>query len=237
MVRLDIQTYNHLSKAITPRQCSMSGVRKIEEEPGWAEIFLPIQAFTNSNIQTHEPKKHSGVGVPAYVANRQLAQMSYHTSLFHLPCLALLTPFCKVSAWDSATGRLELELDDQPMMVTKLQALQETIVQTLTANSKWLPFHQRSRQSIEQTFHKLLRGTTFTVYVHGPNPEGNQTGRVWMWKAGAWQKGVTHASFKKGQQIRLAIRFQGICFLPSSNGGETYTRLQHQVVSVIHKAS
>jgi hypothetical protein len=215
----------------------MSGFRKQEEDSGWAEIFLPIQAFDISNIQTQEPRKHSGVGVPAYVANRHLAQMSYHTNLLRLPCLALLTPFCKVASWDSATGRLELELDDQQVMLTKLQALQEIIIQTLHTNSKWLPFHQRSRPAIEQTFHKLLRGTTFTVYVHGPNPEGKQMGRVWMWKTGGWQKGVAHTSFKKGQMIRLAIRFQGICFLPSTNGGETYTRLQHQVVSVIHKTT
>jgi len=215
----------------------MSELNKIEQEPGWAEIFLPIQAFDISNIQTQEPKKHSGIGVPAYVANRHLAQMSYHTSLLHLPCVSVFTPFCKVAAWDSTTGRLDLDIEDQPMMITKLNALQETIIQTLLKQSKWLPSHQRSRHVIEQTFHKLLRGTTFTVYVHGPNPEGCQTGRVWMWKTGSWQKGVTQASFRKGQQIRLGIRFQGICFLPSSNGGEVYTRLQHQVISVIHKLS
>lgn len=212
----------------------MSGSAKADHEPGWAEIFLPIQAFDISNLQTQEPKKHSGIGVPAYVANRHLAQMSYHTSLLHLPCLALLTPFCKVASWDSSTGRLDLDLEDQPTMVTKLNALQESIQHTLLKQPKWLPNHQRTRSAIEQTFHKLLRGTTFTVYVHGPNPEGNQTGRVWMWKSGTWQKGVTHASFRKGQPIRLALRFQGICFLPSSNG-DVFTRLQHQVISVIHK--
>jgi hypothetical protein len=213
----------------------MSGLGKVDQEPGWAEIFLPIQAFTISNIQTQEPKKHSGIGVPAYVANRHLAQMSYHTSLLHLPCVAVFTPFCKVAAWDSTTGRLDLEIDDQPSMITKLNALQEMIQDMLLKQSKWLPSHQRTRAAIEQTFHKLLRGTMFTVYVHGSNPEGKQTGRVWMWKTGVWQKGVSQASFRKGQQIRLAIRFQGICFLPSSNGGDVYTRLQHQVISIIHK--
>ena len=215
----------------------MSMTNKQDQESGWAEIFLPIQAFDISNIRTQDPKKHSGIGVPAYVANRHLAQMSYHTSLLHLPCLAVMTPFCKVLSWDSLTGRLELDLDDESIMVTKLHALQETIQNTLYLQSKWLPYQQRSRHAIEQTFHKLLKGTTFTVYVHGPNPEGTQTGRVWMWNTGVWQKGVTQASFRKGQQIRLAIRFQGICFLPSSSGSDVYTRLQHQVVSVIHKAS
>lgn len=207
------------------------------EESGWAEIFLPIQAFDISNIQTHEPKKHSGIGVPAYVANRHLAQMSYHTSLFHLPCLAVLTPFCKVSSWDSSTGRLDIDIEDSPVMLTKINALQESIQNTLLKQSKWIPSHQQTKVGIEQTFHKLLRGTTFTVYVHGPNPEGKQVGRVWMWKSNTWQKGVSQASFRKGQQIRLAIRFQGICFLPSSNGSDMFTRLQHQVISVIHKGA
>lgn len=207
-----------------------------EKEPGWAEIFLPLQALDVSNIHTQEPKKHSGIGVPTYVANRYLAQMSYHTSLLQLPCVAVLTPFCKVSSWDSSTGRLDLELHEQPMMVAKLHAFQEKILQTIVAHSNWLPNHQRTRAAIEQTFHKLLRGTIFTVYVHGPNPEGVQTGRVWMWKTGVWQKGVTHASFRKGQLIRLAIRFQGICLCPNGNGSEVFTRIQHQVISVIHKS-
>lgn len=206
-----------------------------EKEPGWAEIFLPLQAFDVSNIYTQEPKKHSGIGVPTYVANRHLAQMSYRTTLLQLPCVAVLTPFCKVSSWDSSTGRLELDIQDQSMMITKLHAFQEMILQTLITHSKWLPSHQRTRTAIEQTFHKLLRGTTFTVYVHGPNPEGAQTGRVWMWKTGVWQKGVTQASFRKGQMIRLAIRFQGICLCPNGTGTEVFTRIQHQVISIIHK--
>jgi hypothetical protein len=59
-------------------------------------------------------------------------------------------------------------------------------------------------------------------------------GRVWIWKENQWHKGANSTIFKKDQEIRIGLRFQGICFLPSQNS-KTRFRLQHQTIAIFSK--
>jgi hypothetical protein len=206
-----------------------------------AEMFLPFQALEPSNICINEPYSfktshtaHSNESNQGE-QTKTIALLSYKTSVFTLPSLNILTQFCRVSAWDSATGRLDLEIDPTSITASKCIALQDFITTTLKAKPSWLPVGQRKPDDISANFQKLLYNGILTVYLHGANPEKKVMGRAWQYMKGIWERGVGPGSFKKGQQIRVALRFQGLCFITLVNGVVRY-RLQHQTVCIYHKA-
>jgi hypothetical protein len=205
-----------------------------------AEIFLPFQALEPSNICINEPYSFKTTHAVQNTQSNQpeqtktIALLSYKTPVFTLPSLNILTQFCRVFAWDSATGRLDLEIDPSSTTASKCHALQEFIMLTLKSKPAWLPASQRRPDDISANFQKLLYNGILTVYLHGANPEKKVMGRAWQYAKGIWERGVGPGSFKKGQQIRIALRFQGLCFITLANGVVRY-RLQHQTVCVYHK--
>jgi len=204
-------------------------------EPGWAELFLPLQTIEVQHIQIEEPKKLLGPGVPLYAADRPIAALSYIHSMFRMPVLNILTPFLKVHSWDSVTGRLELEVEAGSSTAMKCISIQSHILSLLAANPQWLLPHTKTKQELLENFQEIISGQILTIYLHGSNPEQKQTGRVWVWREDGWQKGASSTSFKRGQQIRVALRFQGVCFLQTAAKKMRY-RIQHQTISVFHKS-
>jgi hypothetical protein len=203
-------------------------------EPGWAEIFIPLQAIEVHNIHIDEPKKLIGPGIPSYAIDRPIALLSYSTSLFRMPTLGILTPFLKIHSWDSTTGKLELDITSDPIVSTKYFMIQEHILNLLSSKPQWLFPHTRSKEDLRANFQEFIHEDILTIYLHGPNPEKKQTGRVWIWRDDEWQKGAGPNSFKKGQQIRVALRFQGVCFLQTPAKKMRY-RIQHQTVTIFQK--
>jgi hypothetical protein len=206
----------------------------MSRDPGWAECFVPMQSIDIGNVIIDEPKKATGPGIPPYAADRLLAPLSYKDPAFNMPTLAVLTPFLTVQSWDSSTGRLDLDLDLKSTIGMKCMALQEYALSLLKAHPLWFPIQQRTADQITSSFQQMIQGNTMTIYLHGPNPENRQTGRVWLWKAHTWQKGAAPSSFKRGQRIRVALRFQGICFLKTLVG-RVKCRFQHQTIAIIHE--
>jgi len=205
-------------------------------EPGWAEFFLPLQAIEVQHIQIEEPKKPVGPGIPLYAIDRPIAALSYSHPNYRMPILNILTPFLKVHSWDSLTGRLELEVDISSQIAMKCSLIQEHFIHLLSSNLHWLLPYTQSKEELRENFQEIIHDQILSIYLHGPNPEKKQTGRVWIWNKPHWQKGASGASFKKGQQIRVALRFQGICFLQTSSKKMKY-RIQHQTISIFHKSN
>lgn len=221
------------------------------DECGKAEIFLPFQALETVNICINEPytfktstnyyqslqgqQLQQGNQTHQNEQSKTIALLSYKTPVYTLPSLNILTQFCRVAAWDSTTGRLDLDIDPASTTATKCLALQDFITSTLKVKSSWLPTNQRRPEDISANFQKLLYNGIMTIYLHGSNPEKKVMGRAWQFNKGLWERGVGPGSFKKGQQIRVALRFQGLCFITLSNGVVRY-RLQHQTVCVYHKS-
>ena len=153
-----------------------------------------------------------------------------------MPTLAILTPFLKVSSWDSSTGRLDMEVDNHSLAFQKFLSIEETILDLLASHPSWLRAHKSAKEELKHTFQRILKDNIFTVYLHGLNQDTKPAGRVWIHKEGAWSKGATASSFKRGQQLRVAVRLQGVCFLQYP-GQPTRLRIQHQTVAVLHKTA
>ena len=191
------------------------------DDTGWAELFLPIQSVSVDAINMQIPKHVHNI--------RPLFEFQYRTDDYTLLNLPILTTFLKVHSWDSSTGRLELETDT--ITAAKIIAIQKRILQIVTSHPNWA-----SRQStIQQDFQYMYHNSILTVYLHGSNPDQAHTGRVWVWSGSQWKKGVSAMTLKKGQLIRLAVRFQGVCTL-LSDGPRTRYRIQHQSVAIYKKS-
>ena len=202
------------------------------KEPGWTEIFLPLQALEVRNISISEPKPTKYTNTFSTI-EKPLSLLSYKTETFNLPCLAVLTPFVKVYAWDPTIGRLDLEIEQNSITENKLFAMQDKILELLTENISWFPGF-KNIEDIKNNFQHILFGSIFTIYLHGLNPEKKQIGRVWIWNNDVWQKGASSTMFKKGQHLRVALRFQGVCAIKLTNG-KTRLRLQHQTIAIFIK--
>ena len=203
-------------------------------DTGWNEMFLPLEQMEMDHIKLEAPKRlHSAETDIRY--ERRILPLSYEAPLFRLPCLAVITPFMKVHSWDSSTGRLEFEIDEGSIVHRQITAFEQRIIQLLLENTIWLEYTPSNIQThILQNLQYAIHDSILTLYLHGQNISTKPMGRVWGWKQGAWTKGATQASFKTGQQLRVAIRFQGICFFPNSPAKSKY-RIQHQTVAVYYK--
>ena len=198
---------------------------------GWAEFFIPLQNIQPLHIKLDEPKKQASLN-----QDRPIAHLSYESTLFKMPTLAILTPFLKVSSWDSSTGRLDMEVDEHSLGFQKFLSVEETLLDLLASHPSWLRANKSSKEELKHTFQRILKDNIFTVYLHGQNQDTKPAGRVWIYKEGAWSKGATASSFKRGQQLRVAVRLQGVCFLQYP-GQPTRLRIQHQTVAVLHKTA
>jgi len=118
----------------------------------------------------------------------------------------------------------------------KCSSIQDHIIDLLASKPQWFQPYIKKKEDLLSNFQHIIQGNILTIYLHGSNPEQKQTGRVWIWNQSNWQKGASSTSFKKGQLIRIALRFQGVCFLQTSLKDTKY-RIQHQTVAIFHKTA
>ncbi len=202
-------------------------------DTGWNEFFIPLETINIENIEITK----IGRGSSHDKAHDIMYTLSYLTDTFILNSVPILTPFMKVHSWDSSTGRLELEADNDSTAYTKFSRIQELFFDYLTANlDDFRKYSVFTKMDLFNTFQQIVYKNIFVVYLHGINPQQKRNmGRVWVLGAGGWIKGVNIDTFKKGQQVRVAFRFQGISYSPggASSSGKIKCRLQHQTVAVI----
>lgn len=204
------------------------------KDNGWIEAFLPLQALEIGCIEIQEPKLVSSphLSTTVYSTERPIACLSYKTETFRMPCLSILTPFCKVKSWDSMTGKLDLEVEEDSLTSIKFAALQQQIFSLLEENPQWFSLSgAKLKQDLMNNVQQLFQENILTVYLHGINLEKKQMGRAWIWKNNIWQKGVVSSTFQKGKEVRLALRFQGISFLHNKDTYKIKYRIQHQVIA------
>ncbi len=205
---------------------------------GWGEMVVPLQTFTIDKSCLQPPQKYYESSFQQY-KERLISSIQYKVSSCIMDNLSLLTPFLQVNSWDSKNGKLELLLDLQNPLHLKLVQFQEHILDMLVANQiMWLGTTYHTRESLYNCFRPMIVGNICNVYLHGNNNGSGNCGRVWIYKNGSWSKGVNNQSFQKNDVVRIALRFQGLCYLgnPYKNNKLMF-RLQHQTLGIFHKGS
>jgi hypothetical protein len=204
------------------------------QDTGWIEMVLPLEHLDVHAINLEPPKRLRSIESDTRY-ERVILPLVYETPVFKMPNLAILTPFMKVHSWDSSTGRLEFDLERDSLTYKTFIEFEQAILQLLMKHPEWLDYKSENLQShIERHLQYSIVDTILTLYLHGQNTSTKPMGRLWGWKQGLWTKGATQASFKKGQELRVAVRFQGICFFPNAPAKSKY-RIQHQTIAVYYK--
>jgi len=202
--------------------------------PGNVELSIPIQALEIGKVHLSSlqilPERNPKPGVE----NRPIAPLSYVDSGVTLPCLSILLPSLKITRWDPATGRLDLDLSNFQYVYTKLNTLQEYIISTVyMQQASWLGRSDLDHDTVRLLLQPLISHNTLTLFLHGPNPSLKVAGRAWLWNKGKWSRGSKVSSFVVGKEARICVRLHGLCLVNNKGDAVSRFRIQHQVISAL----
>lgn len=206
----------------------------VNNDTGWNEFFIPLEKIDEESIKITKVVKtnvHDKVYDMMYL-------LSYSNYIFSMPNISIITPFMKIHSWDSSTGRLEFEIEQDSPEYTKFCKIQDIIFEYLIQNIHDLKKYGISTKTeLVNTFKQIIYKNIFSVYVHGPNPQQKKAGRVWILNSKGWEKGVENETFKKGNSARVAFRYQGISHSESPIGitKKLKCRLRYQTVVIIQE--
>jgi hypothetical protein len=190
--------------------------------------FIPTQKLEINNIKPGSLYWHS-VNPP-----KPITPLSYVDKNINLQQLCILTPFCKVKNINLGTGRIQLDVSEQPAFVQKILAMQENLIQTINTNyQQYFPNKLFTIEEIRRLFQSLIEKNVLTIYI----PYGrNDTIPIYESETG-WTSGISNSNniIKVGDKIRIALKIYGISYqyIRSWTGR---SRIQHQVFS-IYKSS
>lgn len=187
----------------------------------WMEWTIPIQKLEVTKVQTRQIQKSA----------KPITPLSYVDGPFILQHVNILLPPLQIKEYDGTSGKLVLSLNESPGSLSKLQALQETLLQKVyQQQSSWFPSETiRSKDQIHSLFQPFIEGDTLHLYC--PLQTAEKKTFIYVWKNGIWNKFTDIMLLQKGDVIRPVIRLQGISFQTNQlNGSWTGRfRVQHRI--------
>lgn len=186
------------------------------ESSGNTETFIPLDNLDVNYIDIHDPLSSYPIRVP-------VASISYTNSLYTIPRLSIFTKLVNVVAWDSEKFRLDLSDAEN---FGPLQEFQECIIKKISENPEWSNCSKISVDEVRTRFQPIISKGLLSLYINSNNSD-----KINIYNNKTSRKGVSDNLFYQGQQLRIALRFQGIFFMKNSQG-KLFYRLQHQIISI-----
>lgn len=174
------------------------------------ECTLPLANLQLSSLQVLSPRDHG---------EKILFPLRYEDPLFSTQTVTLLLPPLKLKTYSATTQLLEVYADP---ILSKLQAIQESLLAKLATEKAWLAAVSLKGVEIQQLFQPILKNNILTVFLHP---------KTWIFRAGSWKQGP-HTEFSAGSTIQLVLRLQGLQVLLPTNPGKRI-RIQHQTLGVL----
>lgn len=199
------------------------------------EWTIPIQKLEVNKIQVGQLQK----------SLKPLTPLSYADGPIVFQSLNLLLPPLVVKEYDTATGKLLLNLNDSSQTASKLMALQDSLLQAVFTNQKvWFPDSNRTKEQLNAFFQPFVENAVLHLYcpIQPAQNTGNLAGRnqeirknmISIWKDNSWKQLNTTGLIVKGESIRVALRLQGISYQMNTNTG-LWTgrfRVQHKICCI-----
>ena len=184
------------------------------------EWTIPIQKLEVNKIQVGQLQK----------SIKPLTPLSYADGPIIFQNLNLLLPSLPIKEYDSSTGKLVLSLSESPQTLSKLLAIQESLLTSVHTNQKlWFSDSSRTKEQIQNSFQPFVETNHLYLYCPLQNQEKRHT--IHIWKDGEWKRFAATGLIQKGDSIRVALRLQGISYQMNSTNG-TWTgrfRAQHKI--------
>ena len=204
------------------------------------EWQLPIQKVEIGNINIGSPWARLSHGESA---QKPMAPLSYFGTQFRLPFVSLIFPPLPVIEYNSATGKLVLDMFESSLASIKLNTLQDTIVNAISYHQAGWFKSEFSKDEIIRGFQPIIQDNH--LHLHCPSP--SHLSGASIFKDGVWKK-LTADDLKLGTRVRVAVKIHGISFLnreqvgckPLATGGKDVDvkwsgkcRLQHRILGFI----
>lgn len=180
------------------------------------EWCIPVQSLDTHKVGFGSLQKHT---LPFHYTDGPL-QFQH---------LTLMLPIATVKSYDSTTGRLSVSLHGSTGATAKLHSLQDAILLYISSHQNTLfSGAGRGLDELRTGFQSILHNNTLQLYCP---LEGND---VQMYRQGGWTPLQAHM-LREGQQLRIALRIQGVSFHmnPVSGSFTGKFRLQHRILSMI----
>lgn len=174
------------------------------------ECTIPAVSLQLSSLQALAPRDHG---------EKILFPLRYEDPLFSAQTVTLLLPPLKLKSYSATTQLLEVYADP---ILSKLQAIQEALLQQLLSQKAWLSSASLRASEIQHLFQPMLKQNILTVFLHP---------KTWIFRNGTWKQGPA-TEFSAGSTLQLVLRLQGLQVLPPTNPGKRI-RIQHQTLGVL----
>lgn len=206
------------------------------------EWQLPLQKVEIGNINIGSPWT-SAQG--AERTQKPMAPLSYFGTQFRLPFVSLIFPPLPVVEYNSATGKLVLDMFETNLASIKLNTLQDTIINAICYHQAVWFRTEFTKEEISNGFQQIIQNNHLHLHcpaaaaTHasedaGVSEDNHNVRSIPLFKEGEWCKSFSPSDLKTGARIRVAVKIHGISFLTSATGGWSgRCRLQHRIVGII----
>lgn len=194
----------------------------------WMEWTVPIQKLELAKILPGSFQQ----------STKPLTPLEYKDGTFHLKYLNILLPPLTIREYDASTGKLSLYLPDGSHILSKLTALQESLLLLVHQHQKtWFPESNRSKEQIQNFFQPFVEGNSLHLYC--PLQTQEKKYFLHLWKENSWLRLNQPGLLQKGDTVRVALRLQGISYQtnPTTNTWTGRFRVQHRIMCIYHCGS
>jgi hypothetical protein len=195
------------------------------------EWVIPIQTFETARVRLGQP-------INSY---KKLLPLAYVDGELTFNSISILLPILPVKSYDVATGRLVLSLSGLPMVATKLQTLQDTVLGAVrNLHTAWFPGEKaRSMEELRNGFQPLIEGTNLNLYC--PCAQSAMAANdISIYDGSKWGKTKPSSRlFAPGSALRIAFKLHSLSF-HQHTGSNMWTgrfRFQHRILAVMSCAT
>jgi hypothetical protein len=185
------------------------------------EWAIPLQKLEVGKVQIGEAQHNEKTIVP----------LAYFDGQNTFPNLNILLPILKVKEFEYNSGKLLLNIKDQPHHEAKLNALQSTLLGAVFIQQHyWFPGFNYSLESLHTLFKPMIENGYLNLYFPALRPENT----IKIYKNNKWYSKYEPGLLKEGDSVRLMFRIQGLCF--HKNNSYQWTgkfRLQHRIYAIL----
>lgn len=182
-------------------------------------LTIPYQLLETSNIKLDNFKVDH--------KSRIIAPLCYSTPSIQFHDINILSGPLIIHEYDASTNRIRFDIRSQPAFLTKMNSLQETLVNKFYTRRFEILKYDVTMDEVRSMFQFLFYGSMLTLFVFPNTIVKHASSSV---AAGTTS---TVSQLKKGDVIRCVIRVHGVSMLPN-RPGEFFPRfrIQHSVPTV-----
>jgi hypothetical protein len=191
------------------------------------EWLIPINTLQINNIN---------IGNMVHTL-KPIVPLSYKDLEQTFSSLSILLPSLRIKSFDPSTGHFVVSLSDNPVILAKLQSLQDTLLEHIKSNyTSWFPNQRhtiKKPNDIRTGFQPLIYGTDLHLYCP-IQPEIAEN--VPFYSNNKWSTtGIQAGLLIPGSRIRIVLRIQGVSFHihPTTGQWSGKFRFQHKLLALL----